>query len=369
MSVDTVTQINQTTCDVDASTSIAQILDISKTYLTTTYLRTIPFDKSDSTIWGPQYNYLPYDVWCLKRNLEPLFNSLGLTFELKSFQIDGNMNICVLPKKSDSFLTMSDSVKFRLQTELNFICSELDGLCLLYDPSTDDGIFSKDWILNVFKYLDFGSDYEYRFINGKLYLKLNEDSDYDRKFDQAYQNLTKQLADLYSNGTIYCSADFAKKWDMIQYSKNIYVAKWKDERITLDITKYLLNLYRKKFTIINTFPDPLLKHVLAKSIKIKMIFGVESGTIKIYPNGISDIYDILRIIDMYKSNTVKYTIFTKMINSESEFYKYCGDIKNIYPNSDCIVYRISNNNYKFVCSIVVYEIITDMSEKLSLLLK
>jgi hypothetical protein len=369
MSVDVVTQINETTCDTDASVSLNQLSDITKTYLTTTFLRTIPFDKSDSTVWGPQYNYLPYNIWCLKRNLEPLFNSLDLTFELKSFQINGKMSICVLPKKDGSFLNMSDSVKSRLQTEINFICSELYGLCLLYDPSVNDGIFPTDWILNVFKYINFNNPDIYKFIHGKLYLQLNEDSDYDRQYNQADQDLTKQLADLYSNGAINCNEEFAKNWNMIQYLPKLYIPKWKDERITLDLAKYLLNLYRKKYIVINTFPDPLLKHVLSKNISINMIFDPNSGTVKIYPTNINDIYNILRIIDLYKSNTIKYTLFTKMINSESEFYNYCGDIKKIYPNSDCIVYKIANNNYKFMCSIVLYEIVIDMSEKLNLLMK
>jgi hypothetical protein len=368
MSVDTITQINQTTCDINSTISINQINDITKTYLNTTFFRTIPFDRSDAEVWGPQFNYLPYNIWCLKRNLEPIFFSLNLTFELKSFNIDNKMNICVLPKKDDSFITMSDTVKFKLQTELNFVCSSLYNLCLLYDPSTDDKIFPTDWVLNVFKYLNVDTENEYKFINGKLYLKLNENTDYDRKFDKAYTDLTTQLADLYSNGVINCSLNFAEKWDMIEYKKGLFLAKWKDERITLDNTKFLLNLYRKKFTIINTFPDPLLKHILSKSIKIKMIFDSESGTIKIYPGDISDIYNILKIVDLYKSNTIKYTLFTKMINDESEFYKYCKEIKDIYPNSDCMVYRISNNNFKFICSVVVYEIIVDMNEKLSKLL-
>ncbi len=48
MSVDTITQINQTTCDINSTISINQINDITKTYLNTTFFRTIPFDRSDA---------------------------------------------------------------------------------------------------------------------------------------------------------------------------------------------------------------------------------------------------------------------------------------------------------------------------------
>lgn len=346
------------------------ISDFTKTYLTTRFYKTIPYVYSDSEVWGAQYNYNNYDIFCLTKNLEPIFSSIGLTFETKSIHILDKMVMCVIPYKDTNLIEMDSSTQNRLQEEVNYVSSELYHLTLLYDPTDDDENFPKEWIINVFPYLSIDSKYNPKFLNGKLYVSLNELDSFNIIYEQAYDELTIQLADFYINGIISCSLEFAKKWDLIEFRSNLYIPKWNDNRITDDRANFLIKICNTKIINIQTLPDLLLKHFLTSRISkdIKLFFNADNGNINFKPNNIQDLHTIIDLIDEYKNTNIKYTIYTIPIANINKFKNLCAYAKSIYPNVNCVYYNINNSVYRYMASIVLYEIEPEMQNKLQKLL-
>lgn len=357
-------KVNTDVSDNTGEVSLNSVIQKNKLYLTTPFKRTMIYTHSDEAVWGPLYNYSKYDLFCLKRNLEPIFSSLKLTFQIKSFQIDDVMNVCILPVKDGNFIEMDDSTRNKLQQEVDFVTNELHDIVLLYDPSINDKLFPTNWVLNVFPYLTVDTKYNPKYLNARLYIQIADNIDYDRIYEDQYNLIVNQLSDLYTHGAISCDNYFAKKWDLISYKQNLYIPTWKDERITLDTSLFLLNLNNNKFCVLNIYPDALLRHVIVKSINIKIVFNTKNNSILVYPNNINDIYDLLKVIELYKQNTVKYSIINKSIANITKFKEYCIKVKNVYPNSDCLYYNISNNNYPFLFSAVIYDVDTSMDQKL-----
>jgi hypothetical protein len=328
-------------CDPDNPKGI--LIDFNKTYLTTFYYRTMPYPYADNDIIGPRYNYSPYDLWCLKTNISPLFSSINLTYIIKGVQKENKMVLAIFPKKDGKAIEMSTTTISTLQNEINYICENLYKKCLLYDPMIKSD-FGAEWTMNIFPYLSIDTKYNPRFINGKLYIELNENSDYDVQFAKCSSDLIEQIADLYLQGAINCDSDFAKNWDMIEYRKDIYIPNWSDNRITNDRANFLITLLHGKNILLKTIPDMLLKHQLSLEYKEDILFEINTGNILIKPTQIKQIYDILNVIENYKFNYGKeYTIFTLPINDIKLVEKYCTLVKQQYPNAHCTYYKITGN--------------------------
>jgi hypothetical protein len=364
---DNVVKINSESCDNYSQLSISNLENLSDTYLPLSFLKTIPKIESDGAVWSAQYNYDNYDLFCLIKSLYPLFSSLNLTFELKSYNLNGYMNLCVLPKLNGSTIKMSASVKSKLLAELNFITTVLADKAILWDP-TDQNIFPKDWMCNVFPYIPLSSEYNCVLINGKLYITMDPLSEFDRIYESAHQSLINKLSEYYIKGIIAVNLEFATAWNLKPFINGLYIPNWIDTRITADPIKFLLGLNNNKYITLQILPDLLLRHILTQKYKQQIIFDIQNQTARIYPQNIKDVYDFLEIIETYKHTNYIYSIYTTTTNDVSVFDKYCKIVSNQYPNSDYVSYKIANNNYKYMYSIVVYEVIKDMNVTLKGLL-
>lgn len=354
-----------------ADTTKRIIDDLESTYIPTRFYKTIPYVYTDVAVWGPQYNYTPYDIFCLKKNLEPIFSSLDLTFDLKSFMgtIPNGKNkkymiLSIVPRKGNDVLQMNLATKNKLTEEVDFVCSVLYRKALLFDPEAKTK-FPKTWLLNVFPHIRV--DQKLKYIGGKLYFEADPRSQYTDDYDDLYRDLLSDLAELYLQGTVSCSEKFAEKWNLIKKEK-LYQPNWTDTRITNDPSMFLLNLMHNKDVVVEILPDTLYRHYLVKRSEAKLVFNPENNTVLVSAKSIKDIDLIIETMDDFKSWNIKYTIFTVGINNIQKYQKYCEYIKSIYTNSDCVYYNISNNLYRYMMSIVVYEIDPEMQNKLQRLL-
>jgi hypothetical protein len=356
-----VVPLNYDICDTENSIykPLNKVVDLRRTYLPTPYFRTIPPEISDAQVWGSMYNYTPYDKWCLNCNLRPIFSSIGCTFQLISQMIDSQMRVCIVPYKNNKPLEMSDGVYSKLYEEVQWNTANLHGMCLLFDASVPDTTFPEEWIYNVLPYCKVETKYNPLFFNGRLYISLNKDADYDREYDECHDNLIKRLSEMYTDGIIYCKESEAVKWDLSRYedSDSLFLPNWWDERITHDPVSFLKNALQSEYLYLQIPNDNLCKHLLSKENK-NYVFDTVSSTIRIQSDGIGSIKKILKIIDTYIYGEWKYTLYTFSLKSHNEWGEYCGIISRLYPKTECTVYLTEDG---WVASVLLWDIDENMN--------
>ncbi len=343
---------------------VVDILDQTKTYLTTPYYKTIPEISISGGTEGPQYNYSNYDKFCLVRNLEPIFSSLGFTFEIYSIKINNNMILCVIPKLNNSMIQMSDKTQYKLQEEIDYVCSNLYHLCLLYDVF-EDNIYPQGWLCNIVQSLEISRSLNPSFINGKLYLSLDEFTDYDTTYSNAFDALMIQISQLYNTGAIVCSEKFAKNWELTSYKNNIYIADWNDNRITRSKSLFLYNLSIDPITTIQIPEDILLYHYLSQIVVLPLI---DKDKIQLKIDSIIVMKNILELIDNIKEYTKKYSLSTYQISTIEIYREYQNKILKTYKNADISLYRNIDPLNSYTLSVLIKNKSIDLDKELKSIL-
>lgn len=337
-----------------------QILDLSKTYLKTPYYKTIPeFSLSGPTL-APQYNYSNYDKFCLERNLEPIFTSLKLTFELSSKHIGDKMVLCVTPLTNGSIFEMSEKTQYTLQSEIDYICSTLYHLCLLYDVSTDNR-YPKNWLYNIINSLQISNSLNPSFINGYLYLSLNEFEDYDEIYSNAFDALMIQISQLYNTGSLVCDQDFARRWNLQFYRGNLYIADWIDSRISNEKSLFLINLYLNPVTTLNIPHNYYIYHYLSKLIKLPLI---DTGVIQLKLDSYQDIIQILTLTDELQNQSLTYSLSLIPVSSLEIYEEYKIKILKKYKSVDISVYKTPNSQNPLILSVYSKKEIPELQQEL-----
>jgi len=351
------------------------IKDISKTYLKTPYYKTIIYPDHNGPIFPSQYNYSNYDKFCLKTNLDPIFSALDFIIEFVSVEINNKMILTVQPRKNGNLVQMSENLQFRLQEEVDFVCENLYHMCLLFDPGDDTTEFPKQWILNITPELTIDNSYTPSFINGKIYLSLDETSDYSTIYSEVFDSLMNQITDLYIDGTVSCDEDFAKKWNLINLHNSLYICGWNDGRITNDRAMFLLKLLNKGIIILDIGKSNYIKHLISELYmnngKYIMFDVIMNDIIEIIPENIGEIYEIMNVINKnedlgnLENNEKSYTIITIPIENLNMFEKYKNVAENIWKDANCVWYKVNDayKPYMFSCMIGTME--NNMLEKIN----
>ena len=339
-----------------------QILDPRKTYLTTHYYKTIPVIDSSGPTFGAQYNYSNYDKFCLNTNLQPIFASIGLTFDINSIKIDDKMVLCVVPKQGGETFAMTEKTQDTLQQEVNFVCDNLYHLCLLFDVLTDR-IYPRGWLISIFPHLQISDSLNPTFIKGKLYLSLNESTDYLSYYSDTVDNLMIQISQLYKTGDVICDDKFAKDWNLDLYRDDIYIAKWIDTRITMDKSQFLFNML-SGFPITMNIPDnSLYYHYISKKIQSLL---VESGKIQFIPKSMEEINKILEIISI-ESESI-YTITQILLPSQEIYIEMRDKILRKWKSADITGYGVPDPHRPIALSVLILDQVDDLKLKINKLI-
>jgi hypothetical protein len=339
---------------------LREIIDQSKTYLKTPYYKTIPQISVSGPTLGPQYNYSDYDKFCLQRNLEPIFASLNLTFDICSKNIENKMVLCVVPRLNNSLVQMSESTQYKLQDEVTYVCSNLYHLCLLYDLFSDS-TYPRGWLCNIIKSIEISKNLNPSFINGRLYLALDEFVDYSSIYSSAFDSLMSQISQLYNTGAIVCDENFAKSWELKSYKNGIYIADWIDCRISNDISLFLWNLMINPVTTIQIPHNLLLYHYLGKVIPLPVI---HDSQIQLRVDSIVLMRSILELIDRITNYNIDYTLSILEISSLEIFEDYKIKIVAEYKNADLVVYKSPNPINPLILSVLLKDNIPNFRDNL-----
>lgn len=358
-----VTPLAADVCDIAPGRKpLAAVTDTSRTYLPTPYRRTIPAEHSDAAVWASAYNYTPYDKWCLRCNLNNVCSSINTTFQFRSHVIDGYTTLCVVLYRNNLPLELSDGVYSKLYDEVQWATSYTHGMCIVYDATSPSNIWPRAWLHNIVPYCTVGTQYNPLWLNGRLYVSLNPSGDYDRQYTECHDHLVHTLADMYTLGAVWCTDEWAGKWDLRRFDPDIagvWVPNWADERITTDRAQFLLDAQTRPHIVLRIPDDNLLRHELARRTDCE--FDLAASTVRVPSTGIQPIRDILDIVNGYNAHQ-KYTLYTWALAAQEQWTAYCAAVRSVYPTCECSVYR---TDLGWRASVVVWDIVPDMDQVLT----
>ena len=347
-------------CNNKLNLTYDSINNVENTYLQTIYYKTIPILDNESVSYSAEYNYNNYDIFCLNTNLSPVLGKLGFYFEYMSREIEGKMVLCILLKNSEGIVVMSDNLKQTLQNEVDYVCKNLYHMCLLFDPSENYNLpYSKNWIYNIFLYLEMPIKYNPSFVNNKLYISLDERIDYIESYKNGFDFLLNLLVQYYSNGIISCDNVFASKFNLEKYYDNLYIPNWNDTRITNDRVNFLLYLLYEESVILNILPDSFNNHYISR--KYTDITFTDTEIIIKIPD-----YNFLIELTQYLSDFHNYehiySLFTFKVHSQFKANKILQVLTNIDPELELLYYKYADSNYPYIVSIYINKLNYDFSK-------
>ena len=362
-------------CKTELVITNSLINDIERTYLTTPYYKTLTEISDPNVVFGPEYNYSNYDIFCLNKNLNSVFSSLGYTFDYISIEKEGKLHLCIKPRKNNNTIIMSDKLYYTLQNEVIYVCAKLYHYCLLFDPSDNNTGYPNNWLYNVFDEISIKNKYNPKFLEGKLYIKLDENTDYSSTYESANNDFLDTLETYYSNGVVSCNLDFATRWNLVNLTGNLYLPTWNDTRLSNDRAYTLISILQNKVLNLKIVNDTYLRHYLVIKYNAKIAAKIKNeiakahkaakdedylifddmGVLKIKPYSYDELYDLIKSIGEY--NTIiadfKYHIATFDLSSEYKCIKYLNYVNDKYPNKrlEVCIYRTLNSRRPFTLSI------------------
>lgn len=196
--------------------------------LLTPYYRTLLPTIGTQCAEEPDVNYTPYHLFCLhSRLLSHLqrkwvrFDDAIISFPSMEDTLESGarvMRILVMLSKNHQFVSLTKNEKDQLQKTIGSIIANFPTHCALYDSHTTLFVgkrpIPRSWVRSMLPYLRLPKEIDPFIEDGMLMVDLKESPNFNDVYQRLVVMMTRQLQQMYYNGTVVCSAAFAERWGL-----------------------------------------------------------------------------------------------------------------------------------------------------------
>ena len=325
--------------------------------LTTPYYRTLAPTNKLGCDDEPDFNYGPYDIFCMESRLYPIVSSLfNDDVDLVFKTINGN-------NRMDLVVTVPsvDNIEF-LQDQLDKIITTDPGYCLidqneLYLSSSRK--YPRDWFNLMLSYVPVPTEYNPYVRSNGIYISFNPLSDFNTAYNDVCTDILKTLDRYYKEGVVFGAADISVPWklerlDMDEVVPKLYKPLWSDKRFAPHIVEFLMGkIQNDPYIYIDVSDNLVVRFNIALALSrenIRMIF--DGSRVKI---PVSNLDDAQYITSLVKSSekTASGKVITYGINKLSLVHLYIDAANDLLSNPGCTGYQVTDpyNPYVFSCLI------------------
>jgi len=199
----------------------------------------------------PYQNFTPYDLFCIKTQLSPHVRQIDSKLDIGFGEIEyqGAMYITVMFFRKNVPEKLSLETEDTLRNKLKEITDRKLFACLL-DIKTLN--YSHDWLRSMMPFLVEESVID----NDFILISIDPESDYDSVYNDTYFSTLKAIETMSQEGYITLSpenTEFIYNWELEEIKKlnnlGLYRAKWKDSRLTTNISQFLMDKLNGDLTI------------------------------------------------------------------------------------------------------------------------
>ena len=357
--------------------------------LPTPYYRTLMENYSIGYTEEPDFNYGPYDIFCLEtrlypvvyklfgRNVEIIFETVHedhrMNLKIKLVHITNTKNM-VLPNKD---INLSDNDKMILMDSINRIVSQNKEYCLIDRNElyiAGRGSYPKSWYNEVLGYINLDSKIfdkdvyfgekisgEYNpFISDEgIYLMFNPTSDYKTAYNQVVKHILDTLDMYYEDGVVYGASNIAYDWKLERVDNNevipkLYRPTWKDNRFAPTLAEFLKNrITGDNFINIKVSNNLVARHYISLGLtpeKINMVF--DGNYIKIPVKDLDEAQYVTSLV-LSSQHKAEGKVVTYAVNNVSWIYLYIEAANKLFDNPSVTGYRTTDQEKPFMFSCII----------------
>jgi len=311
-------------------------------YRTLTPINAIGYDEE------ADFNYGPYNIFCMGTRLYPIVYKLfgrDVQINFESIHENDRMNLKIrLVRITDSYsgvvpnqdLIISDKNKIILEREINKIISDDNAYCLIDKNELhilSRNKYPRSWFDSVLGYIELPDEYNPYIRENGIYLTFNPLSDYKTAYNEVVGLILDTLNQYYEDGVVYGASNIALKWklermDYDEVRPMLYRSTWKDKRFAPHLTEFLQSrINGDPYIRIKISDNMVNRHYIASALReegITMIF--DGSYIRIPIDNLDDAQYVASIVTSAQNNTTyRYRwnkVVTYSVNNISWIYLY-----------------------------------------------
>ncbi len=361
--------------------------------LSTPYYRTlIPTnllgcdDESD-------FNYGPYDLFCMQTRLYPTVYSLfgrDIIINFKGIHEDNRMAIKVNLVKIPDIITdpipneevgvgidvgvgMTDTQRLVLQTAISKIVTENSKYSLidrneLYIVSGRR--YPQTWFNNVLGYVPLTSSYNPFIRPEGIYLTFNPVADFKTAYNNTVGLLLDSIDQYYKDGVVYGASNIAISWKLERLDNETIKAKlfrptWQDRRFAPNLVEFLLmKITGDPYIRIKISDNMVQRHRISEHLSTEGVTIVFDGSyVKIPVGDLDDAQYLASVVTESQcggnsegkggNNGGGTQVITYTTNQISMVYLYIDAANKLLNNPSCTGYKTSDPEKPFTFSCIV----------------
>lgn len=383
-------------------------------YLTTPYYRTLLPINHIGYDEEPDFNYGPYNVFCMETRLYPyVYKLLNRDVELifKTIHKNNKMELVIKVVEitntirdvvSNKEIVLTSNQKQKLQDKLEKILATNPDYCLidrdeLYIAGRGD--YPKSWYNEVLSYVNLDNNYRKStsdprtmynnptdprlthnnnndpvpsepinyydsynmFINEDgIYLKFNPVSDYKTAYNQVVGKILDTLDKYYADGVVYGASNIAYDWKLERMDNNevvprLYKPTWKDSRFASNLAMFLKDrIGGNQYIKIKVSDNLVDRHYISLRLSTEGVTMIFDGNyIKIPVKDLDEAQYVTSLVLSSQNKNPGGKVVTYATTRPSWIYFYMEAASKLFDQPSMTGYQTSDPEKPFMFSCIV----------------
>jgi hypothetical protein len=337
-------------------------------YRTLTPINTIGYDEE------ADFNYGPYEIFCIETRLYPTVYKLfgrDVMIVFENIHENNRMDLKIrLVRITNSFssvvsnqdIEISDEDKLVLDSSINKIISENSEYCLIDRDElylAGRGLYPKSWYNEVLEYINLPDEYNPYIDENGIYLTFNRASNFKTPYNQVVDILLNKLNEYYENGVVYGASNIAYDWkleriDVDEVVPKLYKPTWKDKRFAPKLVEFLKEkINGNSYISIRVSPNLVSRHYISSALSLEGFSMIFNGNyIKIQVKNLDEAQYVTSLV-LSSQNLSEGKVVTYATNRISWLYLYIEAANKLLNNPHTTGYQVSDTEKPFIFSCLV----------------
>ncbi len=337
-------------------------------YRTLTPINAIGYDEE------PDFNYGPYNIFCMETRLYPtVYKLFGrdvmINFETvhQNHRMDLKIRLVRITNSYTSVVSnqdveISNDQRIILDNSIKKIVAKDPEYCLIDRNElyiVGKGSYPKSWYNEVLGYIKLTDDYIPYITEDGIYLTFNPFSDFKTAYNQIVGILLDKLEEYYRTGVVYGASNIAYNWkleriDVDEVDPKLYRATWKDKRFAPELVEFLQSkINGDPYIRINVSSNLVARHYIASALRSEGISMVFSGNrVKIPVKDLDEAQYITSLV-LSSQSMSDGKVVTYATNRVSWIYLYIEAANILLNNPNTAGYQIDDPEKPFIFSCLI----------------
>lgn len=332
----------------------------------TPYYRTVVDRKPNECSEEGDYNYTPYNLFCLKTRLYPFmiqYVGSNVDIEMPTTLINNKMFITIVPVIGTRPIDISNDIRIKLIQYLDEITGTDKDSCLLFSTlnrttTLSGNLIPVTWMNTILPYISLPENINPFIDQYGIYGDLSKltEKEYSIVYNQLVSQIIDQIRTMYRLGYITYAGSISEDWALepVDTDSILYRPLWNDDRFASDLVSFLQSRIRGVRTIsLRVGNNNVNKHFVALALnKYNYEFTVSNGDIIVTVDNLDHARIVSSLVYSSKSKSLGKVIVASLTKPSNISY-YSAAVDQILGIRQCVQYRIHSSPRPYVYSCLV----------------